>query len=436
MVEDFEPLPRIDKIFYGMGRFGSTTLLTLISLATFYLYKEIFELSDVLNGYANAIGKLAIMISSIVMGYLSDKTRHPRLGRRKPFIISGSILLAISFSFLFFPNLFIDVKNQLMLFAYEAFWLAAFNFFYGYLLTPYQAWLPEITRPEERAEVSGYENLFNVLGNIVGTGGSFAIPIVAKNAPNILYNFVIIVSIIEIFFYIPSVIRIKEPKISLYQPKFLSELSIVIKDRNFINWIISRGIMSMGHTIMLTVLLGFLSEFLKLTDIKYLGTALFLMVLIMISFAVWVKLSRKKGMIKRLLIIGNALMIVGLFSIITLAPQYDLVLKQQIALVYLTLGAFGLAAYWILNYVILANIIDANAKVTGVSRAGTYTGFDGIVLNIFQASGYVIVGYIFALFGDYYGYVYWGPISAVLILLGTIYFYLFVNPEPEVIYEQ
>ncbi|MHA1617497.1 MAG: MFS transporter [Candidatus Njordarchaeales archaeon] len=436
MVEDFEPLPRIDKIFYGMGRFGSTTLLTLISLATFYLYKEIFELSDVLNGYANAIGKLAIMISSIVMGYLSDKTRHPRLGRRKPFIISGSILLAISFSFLFFPNLFIDVKNQLMLFAYEAFWLAAFNFFYGYLLTPYQAWLPEITRPEERAEVSGYENLFNVLGNIVGTGGSFAIPIVAKNAPNILYNFVIIVSIIEIFFYIPSVIRIKEPKISLYQPKFLSELSIVIKDRNFINWIISRGIMSMGHTIMLTVLLGFLSEFLKLTDIKYLGTALFLMVLIMISFAVWVKLSRKKGMIKRLLIIGNILMIVALFSIITLAPQYDLVLKQQIALVYLTLGAFGLAAYWILNYVILANIIDANAKVTGVSRAGTYTGFDGIVLNIFQASGYVIVGYIFALFGDYYGYVYWGPISAVLILLGTIYFYLFVNPEPEVIYEQ
>ncbi len=428
-------LKRIDKIFYGMGRFGSTTLLTLISLATFYLYKEIYLLDDVLNGYANAIGKIAIAISSFVMGYISDIKSHPRLGKRKPFIISGSFLLAFSFTMLFFPHLFIDLTDQIQLFSYEALWLASFNFFYGYLLTPYQAWLPEITRPDERMEVSGYENVFNVIGNMVGTGGSFAIPLVAKTNPSILYQFIIIISIIEIIFYIPATIRIKEPKLYIEQPNLLEDIKKLVTDTNFMHWIGSRGVMSLGHTIMLTVLLGFLDKFLQLVGLEYIETAAFLLIMIMLSFILWLKL-RGKYSIKKLLVIGNILLMVPLAFLIVLLPQYDIVVKQRIALILLTLGAIGLAAYWILNYVILANIIDANTKMTGESLAGAYTGFDGIILNIFQATGYVITGYIFAIFGDYVGYVIWGPIAAIFVFLGTVYFVYKVDPEPEIIYEK
>lgn len=430
-----KPLSRADKIIYGMGRFGSTTLLTLISLATFFLYKEIYLLDDVLNGVANAIGKIAIAVSSIAMGYISDRFEHKKLGRRKPFVLTGSIFLAVSFILLFFPHIFVNINDQIMLFGYEALWLAAFNFFYGYLLTPYQAWLPEITRPHERVEVSGYENFFNVLGNMVGMGGSLAIPIVAQTMPQVLYQFIIVVAIIEILLYVPPVLRLQEPKVPPPTQNIWREAISVLRDRNFLNWIISRGTMSMGHTIMLTVLLGFLSKFLQLADIRYIGTAIFLLVLIMASFGFWVKVSGK-GRIKKLLIIGNILMITGLFLISTLSLDFSLEFKQNLAMIYLTLGAFGLSAYWILNYAILANIIDADTKVGGKSRAGTYTGVDGVILNIFQATGYVIVGYIFEIFGDYYGYVFWGPIAAVFVLLGTVLFYFLVDPEPEIIYKR
>ena len=426
--EEFIGLEKIDKIFYGMGRFGSTALLTLITLATFFLYQTRFSLDPVLNGYANAIGKIAIAISGFVMGYISDVRVHPKLGRRKPYIISGSILLAISFVLLFTPEFFIDITNQFYLFLYEATWLASFNFFYGYLLTPYQAWLPEITRPEERVEVSGYENVFNLVGNIVGTGGSFAIPLLAKSDLTILYYFVVIISIVEILFYLPAYLRIKEPKIYLKQPNIVKDIQIIISNKNYMYWIFARGIISIGLTIVLTVILGFLSDYLALTDIKYLGAALGVMLVILIAFGLWTYMSKVWG-IKKSFIASEIVLVIPLSLIVILLFISDKNLQQLLGIILLTTGGIGLSGYWLYNYAILANIIDADTKQRGESRAGSYTGFDSIVLNIFQAIGYVIVGYNFAIFGKVLGYIYWAPIASIFILIGLIVF-LKVEPEP------
>ena len=428
MEEEFTGLKKSDKIFYGMGRFGSTALLTLITLATFFLYQTRFSLDPVLNGYANAIGKIAIAISGFVMGYISDIKVHPKLGRRKPYIISGSIFLAISFVLLFTPEFLIDITNQLYLFIYEATWLASFNFFYGYLLTPYQAWLPEITRPDERVEVSGYENVFNLIGNIVGTGGSFAIPLLAKSDLTILYYFIVIISIVEILFYLPAYIRIREPKIYLKQPNIIKDVKIIVSNINYMYWIFARGIISIGLTIILTVLLGFLSSYLALTDIKYLGAALGVMIVIMIAFILWSHMSKVWGL-KKSFIASEIVLVIPLSLIIILLFIGDKNLKQLLGIILLTTGGIGLSGYWLYNYAILANIIDADTKMRGESRAGSYTGFDSIVLNIFQAIGYVIVGYIFAIFGKVLGYIYWAPIAALFVLIGLIVF-LKVEPEP------
>ena len=66
-------MKKIEKVIYGSGRFGSSLLLQLVGFLTFYLYFEIFMLDPILNGVANAFGKLTIAFSSFYFGFLSVK---------------------------------------------------------------------------------------------------------------------------------------------------------------------------------------------------------------------------------------------------------------------------------------------------------------------------------------------------------------------------
>ena len=486
-------MKRIDKIFYGMGRFGSTALLSIVSLATFYIYLKKYELDPWLNGVANGIGKIVIALSGFFIGYLSDKTIHPKLGRRKPFIISGTFALAISFIMLFLPDFFIPVKDQLTLFLYETLWVSSFNFFYGYLLTPYQAWLPEITLPEERVEVSGYENTFNLLGNIVGIAGSFALPLIIQQGGMLLFYVVVILGIIEILFYVPAYIRIQEPKKYIPHPSIIKETLIAIRNKNYVTWIIAQGIMSLGFTILITLILVYIEDVLLLTGIMYFVFAGVLLVFVVSFFIVWGLMSKKfkikRTMLsaltilvfvlpltwiigrmpltiieaafiifvivsisavivlmkevsikskKNLIIIAITLLYLAwfvskstsLFSLIMKGDSLPLLLPIEIqGLILVTLAAIGLSGYWLFPYVIIAHIAEVDEIITGESRAGMYTGFNSIPLNIFQATAYIITGYITGL-PNMLGYYLWGPICGVFILIGMLVF-IFVDTDPD-----
>ena len=483
-------MKRIDKIFYGMGRFGSTTLLSVVSLATFYIYLKKYELDPFLNGVANGIGKIVIAISGFVIGYISDKTIHPKLGRRKPFIVSGSIALAISFMLLFLPDLFIPLNNQFILFLYETIWVSSFNFFYGYLLTPYQAWLPEITLPEERVEVSGYENTFNLLGNIVGIVGSFSLPLIIQQGGALLIYTVAILAFVEVLFYLPAYIRIQEPKKYIKQPSIIKETLIAIKNKNYMTWLFAQGFMSLGFTILITIVLVYVEDVLLLTGVMYFVFAGVLLIFVLAFFAVWGFLS-KRFKIKRTMTAALVILIfvlpltwlIGryplglldlLFVIVIMTyvavnllttESYELSSKKVVlslittaiylmwfslkainipllfsllignvplqyqGLMLVALAASGLSGYWLFPYVIIAHIVEVDEIITGESRAGMYTGFNNIPLNIFQAMAYVITGYITGL-PNMLGYYLWGPVSAVFIFVGLLIF-LKVETDPD-----
>ncbi len=414
-------LTRLQKIVYGSGRFGSTILLNIASLATFYVYLKKYNLNPVLNGIANGIGKLAIAISGVVMGYISDATVHPKLGKRKPYIISGSIFLAVSFLLLFFPEFFIDVRDQMLLFAYEAFFISAFNFAYGYLLTPYQAWMPEITEVHERSEVSGYENIFNLLGNIVGTGGSFLMPMIINNT-KLLFQMLLVLSIIEIIMYIAPTVILMEPKKYLPIPKLsLKEIAIVLHDINFVYWMLAQGTLSVGLVIVITLLLPFI-ESLGFVGLQYLGVSMGLMLTILVAFFIWMKLPSKITVKKTM---TYSLMIMVIFLLIL--PLRIFIPDQAIfSVIVLGAAAVGIAGYWIMVYVVQANIIEMNARATNVSRAGTYLGLNGLVLNIFQAAAYWLTGYIVKIDPNY---IIWTIIAAIFIFLGAL---IFQKVQPDI----
>lgn len=220
-------MQKTEKIIYGSGRFGSSLLLNLVSFLTFYLYFEIFYLDPILNGVANAVGKFTIAFSGFIFGYQSDKT-HTKIGRRKPFIIIGAPCLAISFILLYVPHIFglniiklfgISIGNEISLFIYLLFFISSFHFFYGFLLSPFQAWMPELTKENERIEVSTYQNLFNVGAIGVSSFIAFFVPVTfTREGLPFLPYLVLIFGIVEICGYILPVLKLKED--STYKAQF------------------------------------------------------------------------------------------------------------------------------------------------------------------------------------------------------------------------
>ncbi|MFW9909927.1 MAG: MFS transporter, partial [Candidatus Thorarchaeota archaeon] len=98
-------LSTFKKFVYGIGRFGSSLLLTVTDLSVFYIYGALFDLSWILSGIALSLSYVVIGLTHWLTGYFSDQI-ETGLGRRKPFVIFGAPGLAISTFLLFIPNWF------------------------------------------------------------------------------------------------------------------------------------------------------------------------------------------------------------------------------------------------------------------------------------------------------------------------------------------
>jgi GPH family glycoside/pentoside/hexuronide:cation symporter len=89
-------------------------------------------------------------------------------------------------------------------------------------------------------------------------------------------------------------------------------------------------------------------------------------------------------------------------------------------LFFIPIGA-GMSIYYLMSYVVPADIAQVDEIITGENRSGIYTGFIGVPLNLFQALSSVVLGALIelsvALSGsELSGFMWWGPIYAPFVL--------------------
>ncbi|MFX1451185.1 MAG: MFS transporter [Promethearchaeota archaeon] len=394
-----------DKIIYGSGRLGSSILLQLVGFLSFYLYFEIFLLDPFLNGIANAIAKLVIAYSGFHMGYISDKTKS-RWGRRKPFILIGAPSLAFTFIMLFIPHIFnlnivkafgITLSgNDFSLFIYLLIFSSGFNFFYGFLLTPYQAWMPELTEEHERIEVSAYQNFFNVAAAGVSTVITFMFPVAFTGKGMALIPYIVLIcGIIQIVGYILPFITLQEDKERfIAQPDLKTELKVVWENKNYMLWLVAQGFFSIAFTIIINSVLGFVQRILMYSTFELIIAAVLLLIVTMLMWKAWATMSRKKSNHWSLSI---SLMI---FTIVIPLSVFGLVPNEYFGYIYIALLASSISSWYLFPYVIIADMAEDDELRTGEKRAGMYTGFNSIPLNVFQAAAMFISGIIFSVLPD------------------------------------
>ncbi|WP_243028087.1 MFS transporter [Thermus albus] len=113
-------------------------------------------------GFLFALGAVMAILGPPVMGYFSD-----RLGRRKPFLLSGSLLTALALLLL------VHAPSYLWLLLAYLLLQVADDLATG----PYSALIPDLVPRRERGAASGYMGLLQVSGQILGGAVGFLFPL-------------------------------------------------------------------------------------------------------------------------------------------------------------------------------------------------------------------------------------------------------------------
>lgn len=424
-------LPFYKKVSYGMGRFGSSFLLTLTGLTAFWIYGTVFELNWFLDGIALAASYVVIGLTHWFIGFLSDRT-ETRWGRRKPYVIIGAPGLAITGFLVFVPNWFIDTADlslQYVVFGYYLLFICAFKFFYAFLLTAFQAWMPEITEEDERPLVSSMQNTANWIANGLGVVIGFVTPLffiaVPPGLSSIGFMIVLVFSIITVLFYLPSIAFIREkPDIVLPKRSMREETQTVLKNPIYVKWVLIVGFLSFSFSAITTQIVGYAQSVLLLTSMELLlPPAIGLLVSIIIFLYIWIKMIGRVGK-GRLMFYSLILLAILMAMTPVVGWLAGVISNVVVAFFYFIPLAACMAVYYLMSYIVPADIAHVDELETGKSRAGMYEGFKGVPLNMFQATTAVLLGWFMSFSvastgNELFGYLWWGPLFAPFLLIAA-----------------
>ena len=157
-------LSRRDKILYGSAGFADAATYALVSTFLLFYLTTIAGIQPALAGSLVAFGSIWDAVTCPVFGYLSDNC-HSRMGRRRPFLLMGSVPLAACTMFLFTAiGAGLAVKVVYYVVVSMIYW-SAFSCFF----IPYMAFGAELTHNyDERTILRSYTSIANNIGGIVG----------------------------------------------------------------------------------------------------------------------------------------------------------------------------------------------------------------------------------------------------------------------------
>ncbi|MFX0002098.1 MAG: MFS transporter [Candidatus Hodarchaeota archaeon] len=417
-------------ILFGLPRLGTNFVLTIVDFALLTLYSLGFQLDAWQTLLAFSFGKLSIAASQFLLGWLSD-AKYTRWGRRKPYIIILSPLLAISFIFLTLPNLFISISDKLTLFNWLLIWNIIFQASYG-LTTPYNSWMAEQFDVNERPKASQFLNLFIYIG--AGFAQIFSLFVLTSYKDQVLIDPAII-SIDYLFsvllfavltvalFYIVVFLMPTEPHFKI-KSSLKSNLIEILHNRNYLLINLLQGFASIAWAIISPMMLVYIEEVLNFGTMEYIIGGAIVIFGILIFLYLWRLIIEKIGKKKSLLYLFLIAILVLPFSLLGFIPMSSYLIFGIIFLI----GVVAALGGWnLFPYIFYADLAEDSEKKTGELKAGIYQGFSSILLNIFQAIGLAFSSLMAFLMGDALFYVWWGPICSVILIGAYFYSRKFVN---------
>jgi MFS family permease len=324
-------------------------------------------------------GALIAVVVQPTIGSISDYT-ITRWGRRKPYILIGSILDVV---------FLIGIASSNSLIAIAAF-VALLQFSSNFAQGPFQGYVPDLVPAQQVGLASALVGMMQILGNVAG----FVIGGIAV-ATNQFALGLVALGILELVTMLSVVVRVREgglvksragrPWRSIAAEAWGTD---ILRERSFVWLVASRLSILMAGSALIQLSIFYLARTLGM-DQKEAGTAVVIMVgLVAIGTVIAVvPAARASDRIGRKKVIWASCVVGGIgLALVAIAPGFPVALVGAV-LYGLSAGIF-LAVDWALmtdiipkassgRYMGLSNVATASAGVLAVAIGGTLMDFVG-----------------------------------------------------------
>jgi len=353
---------------YGVGSVGTGMFTTVPGLLLLYFMTDTLGIPAGLAGWAVFVPKLWDVLIDPLVGTLSDRTRS-RLGRRRPYLLAGGLLLPVFFAALFNVPVFASQRASFLYVAF-AFLLAATAF--AVFQVPYLAMPAEMTRDyHERTTLMAYRVAFMSAG--VLTGGAAAPLLVQAGGGGrpgyalmgVVLGCVCLATLLGAFFATRRAPRLEHVESSL---GFGQQLRAAAGNRPFF-------VLLAGYFLQLAALSCLLSAVPFYAKYVLRGNArtvtlLFacLIVPAMAAMPAWNLLSRRLGKLGSYALSTTAFAAINL-SLLAGSPERSHLIYIQVVLLGL-----AYAGAQLFPFSMLPDTIHADQARSGLRREGAFTG--------------------------------------------------------------
>lgn len=380
------------KIRFGIGDFGMSVIIASLQFFMLFYYTDALGIDPGIAGTAMLVGKLTWdLINDGLFGYIIDKTKS-RWGRRRPYLLFGSIPLALSFWLLFsLPRgmsdgvAFLAIIGTFML----------HDTFSTLVGTAYSTMTASLTTDyDERTSLATTRMVFNVVGYILGAGiTTLVVSIIQDNfgvdGPTAWSFMGLIFGLLAAATLLVTGFSKDLTPVTEEEPTKMAPIKALIstfKNKPFRKYMVIAAIMSTAFTLVTTMLAYFIKyqilmeESSSLIMLGLLGTlAIFLVPCKMVVD----KLGKAKTYALGISIACVAL-IAGFFL-----PNRETLAIYAICAV----AGIGFSSQWVCPHAMIPDVIEYDQWMTGERRDGVYYGMWGMVGKVTGALGTAICGW-------------------------------------------
>ncbi len=461
MTADREIFPFWKTVVYGLSTAGYTIIesLVLTFCTVFYLAIEKIEASQSvvglnqlvsnrnIAGFVTTIG-LVFLFGRVIDGIAdplvaawSDRSKS-RWGRRRFFLMISALPLCVTAVLVFIPPFQdrVSVVNGV----YLGVCLGAFFFFFTAYVCPYLSLIPELMPTDrERLRTTTVQAACGMLGSAIVLIGAWSL--IAYLIESGLYHGparvqrsyqtgIAIIAIIGLLFLLPAIFVIDEKRYARTAPSqtgLRASLAMTLRNRPFILYILGNIAFNFAFAVVRTIGAYYVLVLLKEREqdvADYMlaffgGSVLFFLPVIYLTE----KIGKRKTMM-----LANTTFALFMFLVFFLGQSpFD---NRVVLFALFAYAAFPLAIQQIVANAMLSAVAELDARETGQQRQAMFFGVQGLLQKITIGLSVVVAGALLSTYGkdvgDDLGVRLSGPVSAIICLAGTYFFYLY--PEKRI----
>ncbi len=388
-------LPRQLKLGWASGALGVALLMNGIAGLVLFYMVGILKIEPAVAGSLVFLTKLFDVASDPLVGMASDRTRS-RWGRRRPYLLVGAFVSAASFALIFATPMF---ANQAFTITYIFIALVIYTVGYTLFNVPYMAMPAEMTDSyHERSSIHGYRIWFFAIGQLLATSGAkVALEWLGKTEWTSYAligagcGIIVFVSMIVCFLGTRDA---RQTQQGAAVPTFRADLSAIVANRHFTRLIAVKFAQLLGIASAGAAMLFFIVNVLQLRLDVFAIFGVVVTLSMIIATPYLVRLSKRLGKSETYRIAAVCFALYALSWVFASPGEPIWALCVRAAIVGVSASGNVLLAMSMLT-----DIINYDAKVTGVRREGAYAAFYSFIEKLTAAFGPLIIGVTLSLAG-------------------------------------